>query len=181
MLAAVARRMSLTDDDALARLRAHYHWANRNKFEGILPEDYTIAWNPLLRRLTGRITYYQRLIEISTYHYRCYGFEDAVATLEHELLHLYLHERGLPSGHNRHFQREAALRNIRVFHSNSYPRNRPPRDRYMYMCPSCGRMVFRKKRQDSYGLACGICCRTQGDGSWDPRFLLKLVQKVRMA
>jgi predicted SprT family Zn-dependent metalloprotease len=170
----------LSEDEALARLRDHYHQANRAKFEGILPADYRIEWNPNLRRLTGRITYGQRLIEISTFHYRRYGLDDAVATLEHEMLHLWLQRQRLPSGHNALFKREAAARNIRVFHSNEYKRNQPPRDRYLYLCPSCGRMVFRQRLKESSLLACGICCRTLGDGAWDARFKLLLVQKVRM-
>jgi len=170
----------LTDDEALFRLRKHYQFANEHKFEGILPRHYNIEWNANLRRLTGRITYSQQLIEISTYHYRNYGYEDAVATLEHEMLHLYLHKRRLPSGHNQHFKREAAARGIRVFHSNDYPRNQAPRDRYLYLCPSCGRMVFRQRKQSGALLACGICCRTLANGAWDARFTLQLVQKVRM-
>ncbi len=171
----------MTDDEALAHLRRHYRRANREKFEGLLPDDYRIEWNPLLRRLTGRITYGLRLIEISTYHFRKYGFEDARATLEHEMLHLYLHRRGLPSGHNAHFKREAAARGIRVFHSNDYKRNQQPRDRWLYECPSCARMVFRQRRRgDGQALACGICCRTHGDGAWDERFALILVRVVRM-
>lgn len=170
----------MTDDADLELLRQHYHHANRDKFEGILPSNYRIEWNQNLRRLTGRITYSQSLIEIATFHYRSYGYQDAVATLEHEMLHLYLHRRGLPSGHNGRFKREAAQRGIRVFHSNAYPRNQSPRDRYLYLCPSCGRMVFRQRRQAEAMLACGICCRTLGDGDWDVRFALQLVQKVRM-
>ena len=171
----------MTDDEALLRLRQHYHDANRIKFESLLPADYHIEWNPLLRRLTGRITYALRLIEISTFHYRRYGLPDGLATLEHEMLHLYLHCRGLQSGHNGHFKREAAARSIRVFHSNDYKRNQQPRDRYLYECPSCGRMVFRQRRRDGQTLACGICCRTLAEGAWDERFALVLVTKVRMA
>jgi SprT-like protein len=170
----------LTDDEALHHLRLHFHQANDSKFETSLPSDYRIEWNPNLRRLTGRITYSQRLIEISSWHYRTYGYADAVATLEHEMLHLYLHRAGLPSGHNAHFKREAERRGIRVYHSNEYPRNQTPRDRYLYLCPSCGRMVFRQRRRTEYRLACGICCRTLADGAWDARFTLQLVTKVRM-
>ena len=170
----------MSDEQALAKLRVHYRKVNKAKFGNILPLDYSITWNPLLRRLTGRITYSLRLIEISTFHYQRYGFVDAVATLEHEMLHLYLHELGLPSGHNQRFREEAGVRNIRVFHSNHYPRNRPSRDRYVYLCASCGRMVFRQRRPDQ-ALACGVCCRLEAGGRWDPRFALRLVDKVRLA
>jgi predicted SprT family Zn-dependent metalloprotease len=170
----------LTDEEALWRLREHYGIANRSKFDGILPDEYRIEWNYNLRRLTGRITYSHRLIELSMFHYCRYGYDDAVATLEHEMLHLYLHRRRVPSGHNMVFKREAAARGIRVFHSNEYPRNQAPRDRYLYLCMTCGRMVFRQRRQDSNILACGICCRERNGGLWDQRYALQLVQKVRM-
>jgi predicted SprT family Zn-dependent metalloprotease len=171
----------MTDEEALERLRAHYHVANAAKFGGLLPDDYRIAWNPLLRRLTGRITYRERLIEVSTYHYRSYGLADALSTLEHEMLHLYLHQLRVPSGHNARFKGEAARRGIRVFHTNVYPRNQAPRDRYVYLCPACSRMVFRQRRHEGRRLACGVCCRALAEGAWDARFALELVQKVRMA
>ena len=172
--------MSVDAESALAHLRAHYHTANAAKFDGILP-TYSIALNPYLRRLTGRITYSSRLIEISHWHLRHYGLADAVATLEHEMLHLYLHTLRLPSGHNAHFKRHAAERSIRVFHSNPYPQNRTPRHRYIYECPACSRMVFRKRRRPPRTLACGVCCRDHAEGAWDPRFALELTDRVVFA
>ena len=82
--------------DVIDRLSQHYGIANHGKFDGILPKRYHIAFNPYLRRLTGRITYGMQLIEISQYHFRQYGYADAVQTLEHEMLHLYLHRLRLP-------------------------------------------------------------------------------------
>jgi predicted SprT family Zn-dependent metalloprotease len=166
---------------ALPRLHEHYETTNRVKFDSVLPVEYGITFNPLLRRLTGRITYGQRLIEISTFHFRTYGYEDAVQTLEHEMLHLYLHTLRKPSGHNALFKETARALGIRVFHANDYPRNRAPRHRYVYECPSCRRMVFRKRPQDRHGIACGVCCRTLAGGAWDSRFQLTLLEKVRFA
>jgi predicted SprT family Zn-dependent metalloprotease len=167
--------------EALARLREHYDQTNREKFDGVLPDDYALEFNPLLRRLTGRISYGLRLIEISSYHFRQYGYDDAVQTLEHELLHLYLHTLGKPSGHNALFKAAARDLGIRVFHANAYPQNRSPRHRYLYECPSCRRMVFRKRPQDRHAIACGVCCRELAGGVWDPRFQLLLIEKVRLA
>ncbi|MDB4969655.1 MAG: hypothetical protein JWN44_5344 [Myxococcales bacterium] len=165
----------------LARLYEHYRQMNQEKFDSLLPRDYTIQFNPLLRRLTGRITYSWKLIEISEFHYRQYGYADAVATLEHEMLHLYLHTLGKPSGHNVLFKKAAEQLGIRVFHANPYPKNRAPRHRYVYECPSCGRMVFRKRPQERHAIACGVCCRMLADGAWDERFTLKLLEKVKFA
>jgi predicted SprT family Zn-dependent metalloprotease len=166
---------------ALPRLHEHYATVNRDKFDRLLPLHYGIAFNPLLRRLTGRITYGLRLIEIATFHFRAYGYHDAVQTLEHEMLHLYLHTLGKPSGHNTLFKEAARALEIRVFHANAYPRNRPPRFRYVFECPACQRMVFRKRLQERHAIACGICCRACAGGAWDPRFALRLVEKVRFA
>lgn len=168
-------------EDALPRLYEHYRGTNRDKFDALLPADYRITFNPLLRRLTGRITYGWQLIEISLFHFREYGYDDAVQTLEHEMLHLYLHTLGKPSGHNALFKELARTLGIRVFHANPYPRNRATRDRYLYECPSCRRMVFRKRHAARHEIACGVCCRRLAGGAWDPRFALRLVEKVKFA
>jgi SprT-like protein len=181
--ARVAARATLTGQpfgalDPLGDLRAHYQRVVTTKFDGIIPRDYRIVFNPFLRRLTGRITYSQKLVEISRYHFTKYGMKDAIATLEHELLHLYLHRLGLPSGHNKDFKRLAAKKGIRVFHANAYPRNQSTPFRYLYECPRCGRMVSRMRRTE--GLACGICCRAHCSGAWDARYELTLISRVRM-
>src|SRR5262249_18700500 len=169
---------SISTLNPLAELRAHYQRMVTVKFDGIIPRDYRIVFNPFLRRLTGRITYSQKLIEISRYHFTKYGMKDAIATLEHELLHLYLHRLGLPSGHNKHFKRHAAKKGIRVFHANAYPRNRISPYRWLYECPHCSRMVSRRRRTE--GLACGICCRAHAGGAWDPHYELAFLSRVRM-
>jgi predicted SprT family Zn-dependent metalloprotease len=167
--------------DPVAELRRHYQRVVDTKFDGVIPRDFRIVFNPFLRRLTGRITYGLRLIEVSRYHYTKYGMKDAIATLEHELLHLYLHKLGLPSGHNKDFKRLAAKKGIRVFHANAYPRNRTTPYRYLYECPSCRRMVSRMRRiSGPHGLACGICCRTHTSGQWDARYELAFIARVRM-
>ncbi|MBI4508438.1 MAG: hypothetical protein HY698_02300 [Deltaproteobacteria bacterium] len=165
--------------DPLEKLREHYQRVVDRKFDGLVPRDFQIVFNPYLRRLTGRITYRLRLIEISRFHFERYGLADAIATLEHELLHLYLHKRGLPSGHNNVFKQLAQEKGIRVYHENPYPKNQPSPFRYVYECPYCRRMVFRKRPTGSR-LACGICCRIASDGAWDPRFELRFLSRVRM-
>jgi SprT-like protein len=167
--------------DPLRELESHYQHVVNRKFDGVIPRDYRIVFNPYLRRLTGRITYSQRLIEISRYHFARYGMKDAVATLEHELLHLYLHVLGRPSGHTKAFKRLAAKKGIRVFHANAYPANRRSPYRYLYECPSCQRMVSRQRRvSGAHGLACGICCRQHAAGAWDARYELRFLHRVRM-
>jgi predicted SprT family Zn-dependent metalloprotease len=179
----VARRQprGIPEFDPIEELRDHYAKVVDTKFEGLIPRDYRIEFNPYLRRLTGRITYSLRLIEISFFHFQKYGMKDAIATLEHELLHLYLHKLGLPSGHGKQFKRMAAKKGIRVFHANPYPTNQPSRFRYLYECPRCRRMVSRKRAmKPHHRLACGICCRAHNSGGWDARFELRLLRRVQM-
>jgi predicted SprT family Zn-dependent metalloprotease len=171
----------LPELEPLEELREHYQRSVTEKFDGVIPRDFRIVFNPFLRRLTGRITYSLRLIEISLFHYDKYGIKDAVATLEHELLHLYLHKLGLPSGHGKEFKRMAAKKGIRVFHANPYPENTPSPFRYLYGCPRCKRMVSRRRpMKGAHNLACGICCREVTGGAWSSRFELKLIRRVRM-
>jgi hypothetical protein len=59
----IPRRLRV--QDVIDQLSQHYGITNRQKFDGILPERYHICFNPYLRRLTGRITYGFKLIEIS--------------------------------------------------------------------------------------------------------------------
>jgi predicted SprT family Zn-dependent metalloprotease len=168
--------------DPHAELCAHYQRVARTKFDGLIPRDFRITFNPFLRRWTGRISYSERLIEISQYHLVRYGLRDAMATLEHELLHLYLHTLGLPSGHTKNFKRLAAQKGIRVFHANAYPRNRSARTRCLYECRACGRLVSRMRRiAPRHRLACGPCCRAHAAGGWDPRFELRFLGRVVMA
>ncbi|MFH0899949.1 MAG: hypothetical protein V2A73_04895, partial [Pseudomonadota bacterium] len=61
------------DSEPLRILRAHYQDVVERKFDGLVPSHFRIVFNPLLRRLTGRITYSQELIEISRFHYEHYG------------------------------------------------------------------------------------------------------------
>ncbi len=179
-MAAPLRARAVPEPDPLAQLQGHYRRVVDDKFDGAIPRDFRLVFNPHLRRLTGRITYSERLIEISEFHVVKYGLKDAVATLEHELLHLYLHTLGRPSGHTKEFKRLAAKKGIRVYHANEYPKNRATPFRYLYECPQCERLVSRV-RPVGKRLACGICCRAHSAGRWDRRFVLQLISRVRMA
>src|SRR6202012_1614333 len=67
-------------DAALAHLYEHWARVNREKFDDLLPRDFSIAFNPLLRRLTGRITYGWKLVELSLDPFSRYGPAARLAT-----------------------------------------------------------------------------------------------------
>lgn len=174
--------MPLTPQDLLARLGAHYVWANRHKFAGVLP-DVSLRLNGRLRALTGRIFYDHRIIEISAFHLAGPDAWDvAQGTLEHEMLHLYLDVKGLPAGHTPTFKRLAKELAIPVWHARTYPRNRPPAAQHLYECPACQQRVVRTRRlSETQRSACGACCRAHGDGRFDERFVMRLVKSMPAA
>jgi ribosomal protein L37AE/L43A len=163
----------------LDELRDHLTHANRHKFDGHVPR-VTLCVNPRLRALTGRVFYDEKRIELSGYHLsQPYARQVAFKTLEHEMLHLYLDNRGLPSGHTALFKRLAAERNIPVWHALPYPRNRTLQAQHVYACPACGRRVTRTRRlSNTQRSACGDCCRVHNGGAFDARFVMRFMKTV---
>lgn len=163
----------------LDELRDHYAQANHHKFDGHVPR-VTLCVNPRLRALAGRVFYDERRIELSGYHLsQPYARQVAFKALEHEMLHLYLDTRGLPSGHTPLFKRLAAERGIPVWHALPYPRNRVVQTVHVYACPACGRRVNRCRRlSNTQRSACGDCCRVHNGGMFDARFVMRFVKTL---
>ena len=83
----------------LDELVDHCAQANRFKFDGSVA-GVTLSVNPRLRALAGRVFFDEKRIELSGYHLsQPYARQVAFKALEHEMLHLYLDTRGLPTGH----------------------------------------------------------------------------------
>ena len=147
----------------------------------LLPARLRHQFNPLLRRLTGRITYGWKLIE-----FRCCTFATTACrtrwqTLEHEMLHLYLHALGLAVGTQRALQRDGAhARDSRLSHQPLSAKPIAPGIAISTSVRRAGGWCFASGLRD-HGIACGVCCRQLAGGAWDPRFQLKLVEKVKLA
>ncbi len=162
-------------------LLALYQSLNREFFDGQLPLC-SIRWSRRLTRAAGNIRVRTRLITLSVpllfdvwkpecafevCGFKCASPEAALREiLKHEMIHLWLHEQGLPCGHTREFRRKAkAIGQPKTRHGIELP---APKSGWVYECAGCQARVFRRQR---FGrrVACACC----SGGSYDERFRLR--------
>lgn len=101
----------------------------------------------------------------------CDNSYDAIREiLKHEMIHLWLYEKGLPYGHTAAFRAKARkMGQTKIRHDIDLPL---PKSGWMYTCGSCGESFTRRRR---YGrpVACSDCCKRWNKGRYDERFKLK--------
>lgn len=165
-------------------LAALYQSINAEFFENALP-PCEIRWSRRLTRAAGNIRVEKRLITLSI-PLLCDAFAGDVAyvvcgvecrdrdhalqeILKHEMIHLWLFERGLPCGHTATFRVKArAIGQPKTRHGIALPL---PKRGWIYSCRNCGAQVARQRRV-SRAVACAKCCKDWGDGKFDARFVL---------
>jgi len=76
---------------------------NRCHFEAIL-KDYQVELSTPLRRYLGKASPKRKLIRLSLYHLEKRNWQNLEDTLKHEMLHLYLYEKGYPLSHSLKFR-----------------------------------------------------------------------------
>jgi len=96
-------------------------------------------------------------------------------TLAHEMIHYWLWVRHRPHGHTDEFYAKMTEMGARRY--NPVPKRRP--HKYLYLCGFC-RMEFKSRRLLGR-LACAKCCKDHGNGKYEERFRLVLVQKLAPA
>lgn len=144
-----------------------YKNLNRQHFEDKLPEC-RIEISARLTRTAGKIWPRTRLMRLSRSYHELYGPAELANTILHEMIHLWLHEQGLPSGHTALFRKklEAVGLGDRL---KALPV--PPRPyRYLYRCPTCRAEVQTRRKINS---SCGFC-----DRAYNPRHRFKLVKQL---
>lgn len=173
----------------VAALQDLYGILNADCFEGALPAC-RIEWSRQLTRTAGNVDVRRRVIKLSVPLLQeafltdslfgvehmvcgvlCTGPDDAVREiLKHEMIHLWLHEQGLPSGHTAEFRAKAkSIGQPRTRHNITLP---PPRSGWIYACHTCGDSFTRRRR---YGkpVACARCCKRFNGGKYHERFKLR--------
>lgn len=144
-----------------------YHRLNATHFEGKLP----LCKLELSRRLTrtaGKIWPHRKLMRLSLPYHEYYGPEELANTILHEMIHLWLHEQGLPSGHTALFRQKLNAVGLGDRLKALPVPSRPYK--YVYRCPGCALEV--KTRRKIAG-SCGKC-----DSSYNPAFVLILQKTV---
>lgn len=119
-----------------------------------------------LRASAGMADYRAWTIRISVPYHDAHGWDGELAdTLLHEMIHLWLHQEGRPSGHGPEFRAIAARLGC-----PRYAKRMPPRRILLYRCPSCGASVEYRRR---VRLACRACCDRLNGGRFSRSFLLR--------
>jgi predicted SprT family Zn-dependent metalloprotease len=144
---------------------------NASHFGAELPA-YHIRYNARMTSVAGRIVYRPAVIELSVRLLSAHPGH-IENTMLHEMVHAWLHVRGLPSGHGQPFKRkmrEVGLTSI--YHSMPIP-SRRSRRRYVLACPACG-VEFLRRRRPGMPVSCARCAPAGYDRRY--RMLIKEAQ-----
>ena len=173
----------------LDELQKLYCVLNAEYFEGVLP-PCRLVWSRQLTRAAGNIAVRTRVIklsvpilrgafstatlfapEYSVCGVRCDNSQDAIREiLKHEMIHLWLFEKGLPHGHSNEFRVKAReMGQPKTRHDIALP---TPKTGWEYFCAHC-LTTFTRRRRYGRAVACGKCCQKWGNGKFDGRFKLK--------
>jgi SprT protein len=154
---------------------------------GKLARKVRVEWNPRMRTAAGRADFRKKLISLNPLLRDvraglAFNRDEIDRTLRHELAHLLAQwrvgrRRIAPHGPDWRqaccdlgIADEARCHNL-SFASKSFP------PRFVYRCPNC-RREFPRVRRIRRAIACLACCRKHNRGEFDPRFRLKLVDRV---
>jgi len=178
-------RLSLAKLRRVEDLQVLWMRLNARFFEGALP-SCRIEWSRQLSRSAGNINVSKRLVKLSApllldafadgqehivVGIRCCSSGEAVEEiLKHEMIHLWLFERGLPCGHTPEFRRKAReIGQLKTRHDIARPL---PRSGWIYSCARCQAQVVRRKKFGR-ARACARCCKQFSQGKFDARFTLR--------
>ena len=157
-----------------------------------LAREIRVEWNPRMRSAAGRADYREKLISLNPLLLnadlvsvsRQSGSDEIDRTLRHELAHLLAQwrvGRRRIDPHGPEWRQaccdlgiadEARCHNL-PFASKTFP------PRFVYRCPNC-KEEFPRVRRIRRAIACLACCRKHNGGDFDPRFRLKLVDRVTL-
>jgi ribosomal protein L37AE/L43A len=176
----------MMDSTALFRL---YEKFNLHYFGAALPYC-PIIWSRQLTRTAGNIDVFAPKMKLSypllveafepkglfppefeICGVRCDSSQRAVEEiLKHEMIHLWLHEQGLPSGHTAEFRAKARqMGQPKTRHQIETPK---PRTGWEYSCPVC-KSTFTRRKRFGRPVACAACCKEFNKGKFDARFKLR--------
>ncbi len=163
----VENRVASKEKINLELAQNYYTELNERYFERKLP-PCRLEISARLTRTAGKIWPKMRVMRLSLSYHRLYGPEELRNTILHEMIHLWLYEQKLPSGHTPLFRRKLEEVGLggRV---QALPV--PPRPyKYVYSCPTCQREIFTRRKINS---SCGQC-----DKVYNPRHKFKLLRRL---
>lgn len=120
------------------------------------PFRHRAMFNERLKTTGGRYILSTHNIELNRKYYECYGEEELVQIIKHELCHYHLHLEGKGYRHRDRDFREL-LKEVKA------PRFCKPivlpkkKKEHYYECTSCRYMYVRRKAMNISRYVCGIC------------------------
>ena len=152
-LVPVESRAALTLPSA-ADLQVIFAMLNARHFGGVL-RTYRIIFNPRLTSVAGRIGHRPPVIELSPKLLAAHA-EQTEPTLLHEMVHAWLYQHGLPSGHGREFKRKMRDVGLSSIYHFLPIQQRRSRRRYLLLCPRCRTRLLRRRRP-GFRVSCARC------------------------
>lgn len=144
-----------------------YAELNQRHFEGKLP-PCQLELSARLIRTAGKIWPKTRLMRLSLPYHQHYGPDELHNTILHEMIHLWLYEQKLPSGHTPLFRRK--LEEVGLGgRTRALPIPARPY-KYVYACPTCCCEVYTRRKIHS---SCGRC-----DTEYNPRHQFKMIRQL---
>ena len=148
---------------------------------GKLARQVRVEWNPRMKSAVGRADIREKLVSLNP-RLQDHGLAEIDRTLRHELAHLLAQfrvgrRRIAPHGPEwREACRDLGITDeVRCHNLPFASKSFPPR--FVYVCPNC-RQEFPRVRRIRRAIACLACCREHNGGDFDPRFRLRLVDRV---
>lgn len=137
-----------------AELQLAFARLNLEHFDGSL-RAHRITYNARLTTVTGRICYRPPCIELSA-PLLAHHPDHVVQTLLHEMVHAWLHARGLPSGHGREFKAKMRAVGLTSIYHDLPVAHKRSRRRYVLECPRC-RLALLRRRRPGTRVSCARC------------------------
>jgi len=152
-----------------------------------LAREIRVEWNPRLKTAAGRADFHEKLISLNPLLRDvraglAFNREEIDRTLRHELAHLLAQfrvgrRRIAPHGPEwREACRDLGIADEARCHNLPFA-TKTYAARFVYRCPNC-QQEFPRVRRSRRAIACLACCRKHNGGDFDPRFRLRLVDRV---
>src|SRR6266480_5087794 len=145
-----------------------------------LAREVRVEWNPRMKSAAGRADFREKLISLNPL-LKDHG-DEMDRTMRHELAHLLAQfrvgrRRIAPHGPEwREACRDLGIADEARCHNLPFA-TKTYAARFVYRCPNC-QQEFPRVRRSRRAIACLACCRKHNGGDFDPRFRLRLVDRV---
>ncbi len=123
-----------------------------------LPFRHKAIFNPRLRTTGGRYLLSSHNIEINPKQFECFGIDELVGIIKHELCHYHLHLQNQGYRHkDKDFQNLLNKVGGTKYCQTIPGLKRTSKTLYIYACLTCGTEFKRKRTIDTSKYVCGKC------------------------